>query len=312
MKPGVGESGATPLVTVIVPSYQHAAFVEQSIRSVWNQTYSATELIVVDDCSTDGSWELLTALSKEQAFTLLRNERNLGLNATLERGLALARGEFVSILASDDVILPYKLERQVAYLQETGKDAVYANAEVLDLDGTYRPVDLGDVSERFRRATILPHVYCDDTRSPLLQSALIRRRVMLELSPIRNQFESDDWVMLIKMLERYDVGFLDEVVFVYRQHEANSFKDYWWTLPSRVQVVARALPQEFRTKALGKLLSSHAQYLKRDGRTGPWIRFMLASFALDPAPRRFPEYVRRQVKRAARKLQQVVSSPDRR
>jgi alpha-1,3-rhamnosyltransferase len=299
-----------PLVSVIIPAFNHEQYVEEAIRSVLGQTYPNVEIVVVDDASTDGTAEIVQGLADQHRFTFIRNARNLGINRTLEVALERSRGDYLSVLASDDMIFPHKVGMQVDYLRHTGKDAVYANAQLLNLDGSRTGVDLGDVADRFKRGTILAHVYCDDSRLPLLQSALIRRTVFVELAPLRQKFKSDDWVMLIKLLERFDVGFIAEPLFVYRQHPGNSFKNYWQTLPARVEVIANAVPEKYRAEALARLLSSQAQYLKWDGQHLDWLHYLAASIALHPSPSRFPAYIARRGRAAVAKVRRMLRIRD--
>ena len=292
--------------SVVIPAFNHDRYVEDAVRSVLGQTYPNVELIVVDDASADRTPDILKRLSDELGFTFVRNKSNQGLNATLERALGLATGEYLSILASDDTILPHKIERQVDYLQSTGKDGVYGNGRYLREDGSQAPIDLAGVARRFADGSILRYVYTQDTRAPLLQSALIRREPLLELWPIRSQFKSDDWVTLIKLLESYDIGFIDEPLFLYRQHEANMHRDYQATFQMRMDVIERAVPQRYRAEAIGNLLSSQASYLRRDGKIGEALRVGLMSIRAYPNPLRLARHLRRRTSAAARKARRLL------
>ena len=292
--------------SVVIPSFNHEAYVEQAVCSVLGQGYPDVELIVVDDASADRTPEILQRLANEHGFTFVRNERNCGLNPTLERGIGLSTGKFVSILASDDMILPHKLERQVAYLQSTGKDGVYANGRYLHADGSTAPIDLGEVARRFAAGTMLPYVYTQDTQAPLLQSALIRREPLLAMCEVRAQFRSDDWVTLIKLLEGYDIGFIDEPLFLYRQHDVNTHRDYRATFPMRIDVIGRAVPARYRRQAMANLLSSQASYLRKDGRIGEALRLGLKSARMHPSPARLARYVRSRARAAARKARRLL------
>ena len=295
-----------PLASVIMPAFNHELYVEDAVRSVLDQTYPNVELIVVDDASTDRTPEILAALADEQRFTFVRNDRNSGINPTLERGLALSTGHYLSILASDDMILPQKIERQIQYLDSTGKDGVYANGVYLHADGARASIDLGDVPDRFKQGSMLSYVYTQDTQAPLLQSALIRREPLLALWPVRRQFRSDDWVTLIKLLEGYDIGFIDEPLFLYRQHESNSYRNYWETFPMRLDVIMRAVPERYRDEAIANLLSSQASYLRRDGKIGEAARLGLASIWRNPSPGRLARYFKRRARAAKRKIQRLA------
>lgn len=97
-----------PLVTIMVPAYNHEAFVAECIESLWNQTYRNIEIVVCDDASTDGTRVLLRAMAARSPvpMRLLENETNRGVCATLNRCLAEARGTWIAMIASDDMYMP--------------------------------------------------------------------------------------------------------------------------------------------------------------------------------------------------------------
>ena len=298
-----GSEHAPPRATIVMPAYNHAAYVEESIKSVVAQTYPNVELIVVDDASSDGTSEIAERLSKQLGFTFVRNDQNLGLNATLEKAIGLSTGAFLSMLASDDQIAPTKIERQVTYLTQTGRDGVFSGGYKLWDDGSCELIPSEQMDRLFRHDRVLEHVYCDDTAGPMLQSALITRKAMLDLFAYRKMFKSDDWIMTIKLLEGYSIGFLNEPLFYYREHGQNSFKKYWNTLPMRLEVIAHATPEHLRARAISNLFLSQALYLWFDHRKGAAIRFLLASFSLSPV---------RSVSVAARLAGRLVAKPFRR
>lgn len=92
-----------PLVTFIVTSYNYEKYILKTIESIKAQTYKNIEIIVVDDCSTDKSYELLEHI---QDIKLIKNEQNIGQLASMLKGLELAQGQFVSFIDSDDVLMP--------------------------------------------------------------------------------------------------------------------------------------------------------------------------------------------------------------
>ena len=108
--------GNKPLVSVIVPSYNHENYITQCIESIVNQTYSNFELIVVDDGSTDKSVEILSRLKSKYVFTLIC-QKNMGLSATLTHVIKnIAKGEYISICASDDLWVDRKIQTQVEFM----------------------------------------------------------------------------------------------------------------------------------------------------------------------------------------------------
>jgi glycosyltransferase involved in cell wall biosynthesis len=279
-----GSNENLPIVSIVVPSYNHENYIEETIQSALNQTYENIELIVVDDCSKDGSADVLEKLSRLHGFRFVRNGTNLGLNATLELGLSLASGRYVSVLSSDDLMMPNKIAEQVAYLLRTEDDAVYGTCYTLSEDGTRALVNLTDLERGFKDGSALQRIYADSSDAPLLQSALIRRECLLALWEERRRFKSDDWVTLIRLLEQYQIGFVNKPQFVYRQHPNNTYRNYWGTMPMRVEVISLVTPEPLRPFALANLFRDQALFLYMDGKTGPALKFLIASMVLNPRP----------------------------
>lgn len=107
---------ADPLVSVCLPVYNGARFLEAAVRSVLAQTYHHFELQVFDDASTDGSWALLQGI-RDPRITLHRNDRNLGPEANWNQALAAARGKYIKLFHQDDLLAPECLEKQVRALE---------------------------------------------------------------------------------------------------------------------------------------------------------------------------------------------------
>ena len=106
------------LVSIIMPSYNTASYIENSIKSVLNQTYQNWELLIVDDCSIDNSAEVIQKYLINQKIRYFKNEKNSG--AAVSRNLALreARGRWIAFLDSDDLWLPEKLEKQIKFMED--------------------------------------------------------------------------------------------------------------------------------------------------------------------------------------------------
>jgi glycosyltransferase involved in cell wall biosynthesis len=136
-------------LSVIVPTYNHAAYLPRALRALREQTVRPAEVIVVDDCSADATPELLAAAARsDPALKVVRNERNLGVNASARRGLGLASGKYLFFAASDDRVLPEFVEKTVAALERhprAGLCCAYFSTE----DGT-----TGEVREN-------PSGWCD-------------------------------------------------------------------------------------------------------------------------------------------------------
>ncbi|MDL2303032.1 glycosyltransferase [Dysgonomonas sp. OttesenSCG-928-D17] len=109
---------STPLVSVLIPCYNVEKYVEESVNSILSQTYTNMEIIAINDCSTDSTGDLLRKLAqKDSRITVVDNEVNLKLIKTLNKGVALCNGEYIARMDADDISLPTRIEKEVAFLE---------------------------------------------------------------------------------------------------------------------------------------------------------------------------------------------------
>ncbi|NDV67850.1 glycosyltransferase family 2 protein [Dysgonomonas sp. 25] len=107
-----------PLVSVLMPCYNVEAFVEESLNSILNQTYRNLEIIAINDCSKDRTSEILHRMAESDSrIRVFDNEENLKLIATLNKGIALCSGEYIARMDADDISLPTRIEKEVAFLE---------------------------------------------------------------------------------------------------------------------------------------------------------------------------------------------------
>lgn len=109
------------LVSIITPTWNCAKFICETIRSIQTQTYENWELIISDDCSTDGTREVVKPyMDEDKRIKYICNERNSGAAITRNNALKVAKGRWIAFLDSDDLWLPEKLEKQVDFMAENG------------------------------------------------------------------------------------------------------------------------------------------------------------------------------------------------
>lgn len=119
------------LVSVIMPSWNTSNFIAESIQSVIDQTYENWELIIVDDCSTDNTDEVVAKFT-DKRIRYFKNEKNSGAALSRNRALREARGEWIAFLDSDDLWNPDKLEHQINFMNEHGYTLSYTEYEKID------------------------------------------------------------------------------------------------------------------------------------------------------------------------------------
>ncbi len=122
------------LVSIIMPSWNTERFIAESIRCVINQTYQKWELIIVDDCSTDKTDEVVASF-QDSRIRYLKNEKNCGAALSRNRAMREARGEWIAFLDSDDLWAPTKLEKQLNFMRENGYTLSYHEYEKIDEEG---------------------------------------------------------------------------------------------------------------------------------------------------------------------------------
>lgn len=127
------------LVSVIIPTYDRAELVVDAVESVLAQTYPAFECLVVDDGSTDATLEVLEEQFGEEARVRVVAGGHAGVSAARNRGLAVANGELVTFLDSDDLMVPNRLARQLERLEDPTIDAVLGRAEQASVGGAPYP-----------------------------------------------------------------------------------------------------------------------------------------------------------------------------
>lgn len=125
------------LVSIVMPAYNAARFIRQAVASVLAQSHGHWELLIVDDCSSDETWELARELAAgDVRIKVLRQPVNSGAAATRNAALDASRGQYLAFLDADDMWLPHKLEQQLTYMANTGAAIVCSGYYKMDEYGT--------------------------------------------------------------------------------------------------------------------------------------------------------------------------------
>lgn len=209
------------LVSIIVPAYNRAQFLEQCIRSGLDQSYGYVEVIVVDDGSTDASAGVLERLQEDQRLVVLRhpNGENRGQAASINLGLRQSRGEFINILDSDDFLEPTKLDIEVSFLRDHPEfGLVYSNGYLTDASG--QPTHSYHAPEHQDPGS--PDAALLDCYMALPVNALVRREVYDEVGDFEESFRAaQDHDMLVRMAEVTRFAYIPDHLFYYRRHEGS-------------------------------------------------------------------------------------------
>lgn len=207
------------LVTVIIPSYNHAQYILEAIESVKAQTYKNWELIIIDDGSTDNTHEVLRSMPIDERITLILNKDNKRQSARINQALTVAKGKYISFLSSDDWYLPEKLEKQVA-LFETLDDTygvVYSGGYRFFEDAN-ETIEV-ETNKSMRRGWILKDLLREQffiyPISPLI------KKECLDRYPFDESYIAEGEAIHFKIAMKYKYDFVSEPLVTMRAHTYN-------------------------------------------------------------------------------------------
>lgn len=183
-----------PLVSVIMPAYNARRFVDQAISSVRVQTMTNWELIVIDDCSSDGTYEM--ALCHQEADSRIhayQNDVNSGVARTRNRGIDLARGEYIAFLDSDDIWHSDKLEQQIRMITARNAAICYCSYRIIDQWGNKtRPDYIVPDTARFEDILKENYIQCS---AMLIPAEVVRDHMF------NTQFYHEDYILGLDILK---------------------------------------------------------------------------------------------------------------
>lgn len=212
-----------PLVTVIIASYNHGSYIEESILSVLEQTYPNIELLVVDDGSKDDSVERIQRLQIKHGFNF-RTQPNQGLARTLNDCIARAQGGLIAPLGSDDVMLPERIATQVAYLEGKPEVGICAgNIQTIDARGNL--IQKRCRARAFRRLDF-DAMFNATEDGPPAPTLLFRREALEAVGGFDPEIRLEDLQIELKITHAgFFIDVLSDVMARYRVHGANTYKN---------------------------------------------------------------------------------------
>ncbi|MEK7719470.1 MAG: glycosyltransferase [Bacteroidota bacterium] len=198
-----------PRLTVIMPAYNAEKFLEESISSILNQSFPDFELLIGDDGSTDRTLEIIRSLS-DKRIIVIRNEKNLGIPYTLNRLIKASRGEYIARQDSDDISLPKRLEKQVAFLDKSPG---------IGLCGT-QITWFGSKRKRIR----VPLQDEDIKASMLVFNPICQPTIMFRKSCLTEYYDqtlevAEDYALCYELSKETKLANLSDVLLKYRWHE---------------------------------------------------------------------------------------------
>jgi len=212
------------LVSIIMPSYNTRKYIIDSIRSVQSQTYTKWELIIVDDCSADGTLEMIEEYiekTNEKRIRLLSNEKNSGAAISRNYALREAQGRWIAFLDSDDLWAPEKLEKQLNYMKEKKYNFTYTDYR-MQQNGVWQPYVYTGPDVVTKRKM---YNYCYFSTITVMYD-----REKIGLIQIADLRKNNDYAMWLKIIEKSNCYRLPECLSYYIKHDGSISSGSKWKL----------------------------------------------------------------------------------
>jgi glycosyltransferase involved in cell wall biosynthesis len=203
-------------ITVLMPVYNGEKYLREAIDSILNQTFTDFEFLIVDDGSTDNSVEIINSYQNSR-INLVKNDKNEGLVYTLNRGLSLAKGEYIARMDCDDISLPERLKKQIDFLD--------SNSEIAVVGTWIKVINEKEEPQTTWQYPLKPleiqwnlYFYC-----PLAHpSVMFRKRIILSNGSYSPEMtHAEDYELWWRLSKKYLLANLPDILLIYRQHQSS-------------------------------------------------------------------------------------------
>ena len=196
------------LVSIVMPSYNSEKYIKASIESVLNQTYPKWELLIVDDCSTDKTVDIIKSF-KDQRIKFFQNEKNSGAAISRNWALREANGKWIAFLDSDDLWLPTKLEEQLSFMNENHYHFSFTDYKVSINRNISNVIITGPKKVNFRK---IKH-YCYPATLTVMYDA--DKVGLIQITDIK---KNNDYAMWLRILKKVDGYRYPKALSIYSKH----------------------------------------------------------------------------------------------
>lgn len=223
-----------PEISVVVPSYNHAVYIGDAVKSVLSQSFKDLELIVVDDGSKDNSLEILSGFTDPRLRVI--TQTNQGAHVAINRGIKSSTGKYIAILNSDDVFHPLRLEKLLTVLKSdsqiglTGSyiEIIGQSGNTLGIKHGYKdapPWNLDNSEKSFRATGQLHKIILTENYLSTTSNFVFSREALNRIGDFRPLRYAHDWDFALRMAQWSKISLLPEALLQYRVHPANTIRE---------------------------------------------------------------------------------------
>jgi len=203
-----------PFVSVVMPVYNNEKYVEESILSIINQDYSNMEIIIIDDHSTDNSWNIIKEYAiKDKRIIPIRNEKNMKIPKTRNKAYKICKGKYIVIQDGDDVSLPTRISKQVQFMENNPEYAVIGS-DMLVIDESSNIIGKRSYESNYKKIKrIITRI------NPIPQpTVIIRKDVLNEIGYYNEEYvRCSDYDLWIRIARKYKISILNDYLVKYRR-----------------------------------------------------------------------------------------------
>ncbi len=203
----------SPKISVILPVYNAEKYIFDAVQSILSQTYKNFELIIIDDGSTDDCLNIISKFD-DNRILVYKNEKNLGLIATLNKGLNLCKGDFIARMDADDISLPTRFEEQINFFKtHTKTDILGTNYEIFG--DVHQIINLPTNPQQIKIELLFHNVICHP-------SVMMKRQSIKNIFYNSNYLHNEDWAFWLEGIKnKLTITNLNKVLLKYRQEGQN-------------------------------------------------------------------------------------------
>jgi glycosyltransferase involved in cell wall biosynthesis len=241
-----------PIVTVLMPVYNGELFLVTAIESILNQSFQDFDFLIIDDGSTDNSLSIIQSFD-DNRIKLNQNSKNIGLIATLNKGIDLAKGKYIARMDADDIADEHRLNEQVLFLEKYREVALVGTQCKM----IYHPKKL--YTQRLNYPTNSKMIHAVSLfRSPFAHPAvMIKAAVLKALKYDTSFYVAEDYHLWIRILKSYPTNNLSQYLLTYRRHSTSESQTKTQAIKKSLQQIYKLILNDFGIQYSNKELETH-------------------------------------------------------
>ena len=301
-----------PLISVLMPCYNHELYIEEAIQSIWDQPNAKEiEIVAIDDGSKDNTYKKLQQLQQNSPITMtIETKENEGITKTLNHALSLANGKYISVLASDDKYCEGAFIPLLEKMQNNNNlKVIYGNGYSFSNEGLKDKVHTEWTQSLLQQPSqkVLESILQTVPRPLLTQCALFDKEMLLAFGGWDEDVKLDDWPLNIKIFQylsqnNYTHTYIEHCVAMYREHDQQIHVQILKNYEMIIEVIQKYAPKKIKNSFLSSETRHLAKYFINNHQMKNANHYLLLSIKYDKSFYNLIESVRLMIKYNLKRL----------